>query len=424
MSPGGSPGLPPAGGGSPAFRTRTAQADRIRNEEAWPLARPIVQGDANAVRDPDDAVSRLAVGPPEPANARVGISNLTALERAVADLEGAEDAHAASSGMAAIGLVFLAHLSAGDHAVASADCYFDTEALLAQELARFGVTVTFAALHDPDSLRAALAPRTRIVYGETISNPALKLFDFSRAAAAAHDAGALLVVDNTFATPALCRPLAHGADLVVHSATKFLGGHHDLTAGVVAGRRDLIARVRRAGRAFGSTLGALDAWLALRGIETLAPRMAWISGTAAEVAAFLAAQQAVARVRYPGLPDAPQAVLARRLLPDGAGGMLAFDLDGGPAAVDAFTGSLRSIPYVPSLGGVETTVYSPPRRDPGGASPSPAAPLPRSGTVRVSVGLEDPRDLIADLAQALDRVPPTAPSPGGRTPPDPAGLAA
>ncbi len=389
-----------------AFRTRAAHAGDDPTA-VRPLAAPIHQGSVYAFPDAATHDLALTADPPGPTYSRSGSPNAAALEAAVADLEGAEAAVVAASGMAAIALVFLAHLSAGDHAVLSADCYADTGALVGEEMARFGVTASFVDTCNPANLAAVLTPRTRLVYVETISNPAMKLCDFPRIVEFAHAAGALVCVDNTFATPALCRPLGHGADLVVHSATKFLGGHHDLTAGVVAGRRDLIDRVRRCGYLFGPTLGALDAWLALRGIHTLAPRMAWVSATAAEIAAFLAAHPAVARVRYPGLPGSRQAALADRLLPDGAGGMLAFDLAGGQSAADAFVRALRLIPYAPSLGGTGTTVSYPPRRDPLGE-------VATAGTVRVSVGLEAPADLIADLTQALAVA---AASPGAVGPP-------
>ncbi len=228
----------------------------------------------------------------------------------------------------------------------------------------------------------------------------MKLCDLTRIAEIAHQGGALLVVDNTFATPALCRPLEHGADLVVHSATKFIGGHHDLTAGVVVGRRTLLERVRRCAYLYGPTLGSMDAWLALRGIKTLAPRMVWISETAAAVAAFLAAHPAVAAVRYPGLPDHPQAALARRLLPDGAGGMLAFDLAGGPSAAEALIRRLRMIAFAPSLGGTGTTISYPPTARPAGNEARES-----SASIRMSIGLEAAGDLIADLRQALDALP-------------------
>ncbi|MDP9366524.1 MAG: aminotransferase class I/II-fold pyridoxal phosphate-dependent enzyme, partial [Chloroflexota bacterium] len=373
-----------------------------------PLSEPIALSTVFVFRDPALADRRQTADPPEPNYGRDGLLNVRTLERAVAGLEGAEDAHATASGMAAIALVFLASLSAGDHVVVSADCYCDTTALLTHELGRFGVAASFVDAADPDAVRRALTPRTRLVYVETISNPAMKLADLPRLAEIAHDRNALLCVDNTFATPLLCRPLEHGADLVLHSATKYLGGHHDLTAGVVAGRRSLLDSIRRCGYRFGPTLGPMDAWLAVRGLHTLAPRIAWISETTATVAGFLRAHPAVAGVRYPGLPDHPQAELARRLLPDGAGGMLAFDPAGGADAADALIRRLRLIPYAPSLGGTTTTVCYPPR-DVRGAHGGDRDGSYCCSTLRLSVGLEAAADLIADLEQALAGLPAAPP---------------
>ncbi len=383
-----------------AFRTRAAHAGDDQSAPVRPLTEPIFQGTVYAFHDPALAEARHAADPSEPNYARDGLPNVRSLERAVAQLEGAEEGVAAASGMGTVALVFLAHLAVGDEVVVSADCYCDTATLLREELVRFGVGAVFVDTCDLETLRTSLTDRTRLVFVETISNPAMKLCDLARVAEIAHQAGALLVVDNTFATPALCRPLEHGADLVIHSATKFIGGHHDLTAGVVVGQRTLLERIRRCAYFYGPTLGSMDAWLALRGVKTLAPRMAWISETAAAVAAFLAAHPAVAAVRYPGLPDHPQAALARRLLPDGAGGMLAFDLAGGPSVAEALIRRLRTIAFAPSLGGTGTTVSYPPTARPAGNGVREP-----SASIRMSVGLEAAGDLIDDLRQALDALP-------------------
>ena len=382
------------GVGDHAFRTRAVHPVSHGSGGSHPLTAPIFQGSVYAFDDPEHFVASFTANPSEPTYSRSGLPNVEELETMLAGLEGGAAAVGAASGMAAIALTLLANLDAGDHLVVSADCYVDTRLLIEQELSRFGVAATFVNTCDLDDLREALTPRTRLVWVETISNPAMKLCDLNQLAAIAHAHDALLCVDNTFATPALCRPIEHGADLVVHSATKFLGGHHDLTAGVVVGAAERIERIRRCGYLFGPTLGAMDAWLALRGIHTLAPRMAWISASAAEVAQFLAGHPAVKAVRYPGLPGGSQDALAQSLLPDGAGGMLAFDVPGGKEISDAVMRQLRLIPYAPSLGGTSTTASYPPGHLSAGAHCSGA-------TIRLSVGLEAAADIIADLDQAL-----------------------
>lgn len=383
------------------LRTLATHAGEDATAPVRPLVDPISPSTVYAFRDPSLADRRRAADPPEPNYGRDGLPNVDAFERALAALEGTAEAHAVASGMAAIGLIFLAHLAAGDHVVASADCYCDTQSLLSHEMARFGVETSFADATDVAAIQAAITPRTRLLYVETISNPEMKLVDLARLGDVAHANGALLCVDNTFATPLLCRPIEHGADLVVHSATKYLGGHHDLMAGVVAGSSALIGPIRRCGYRFGPTLGAFDAWLALRGVKTLAPRMAWVSATALRVAAFLREHPEVSCVRYPGLPDHPQAELARRLLPDGAGGMLAFDLDGGTDAAKAMIGALRLIPYAPSLGGPTTTVSYPPQDLSTSLGDDDSYCC---GTVRLSIGLEAASDIVADLDRALAAV--------------------
>lgn len=381
-------------------RTVAAHAGEDRSGAVWPLSEPIAPGSVYAYRDPALAESRRTADPPEPSYARDGLPNVLSLERAIAVLEEAEAAHATASGMAAIAMVFLAHLSANDHVVASTDCYCDTQRLLSSELCRFGVDVTFVDTTDIDAVRGVITPRTRLLFVETISNPTMQLADLSCLSAVAHGEGVILCVDSTFATPLLCRPLTLGADLVVHSATKFLGGHHDLSAGVVAGSREMIDPIRRCGYFFGPTLGPMDAWLALRGMKTLAPRIAWISETTLQVAEFLDAHPAVASVRYPGLASHPQAELAKRLLPNGMGGMLAFDLHGGTGAANTMIRSLRTIPYAMSLGGTTTTICYPPRD----MTTGDAASCDTGDTVRLSVGLEAASDIIDDLRQSLARL--------------------
>ena len=375
-----------------SLRTRTIHSGEDRSEPVRPLSQPIFQSSAYAVEDFQMLTERQMADPPLPNYSRDHFPNVVALERAVADLEGAEDGYAVSSGMAAISLVLLALLSADDHIVIADGSYCDTEALLQRVLGRFNVHYTPVHLADTEALEAAITPRTRLIFAETIANPGMQVVDIDRIATIAHRNGVLLVVDNTFATPVLCRPLEHGADIVVHSATKFLGGHHDLSAGVIVGTHGTLQAIRENGYLLGSLVGAMDAWLALRGIRTLAPRMAWICETATQVAQMLSTHPLVAEVSFPGLAEGDQREIASRMLPHGYGGMIRFRLRDGQAAAEGVLRGLHMIPYAPSLGGTETTICHPP------------SSLPcsyKDGCLRLSIGLESADDVIGDLQQAL-----------------------
>lgn len=378
--------------------TRVAHAGEPPESLVWPLSDPLSLSTVYASHDPATAQQRAGADPPEPNYARDGLPNVRALERAVAHLERADDALAVPSGMAAIAITLLALLRAGDHVITVDGGYCEIQGLLAEEMARFDVTSTCVAAGDPAAILERTGPRTRMIIVESIANPSLRVANLPAIAAGASAQDVLLCVDNTLATPMLCRPLELGADLVWHSATKYLGGHHDLVAGVVAGRRDLIAIIRRQSQRLGMTLGAFDAWLALRGIHTLAPRMAWICDTAQAVARFLEAHPAVAGVQYPGLPRHPDAALAARLLPDGAGGIVTCTLRDGPASAAQVIRHLRLIPFALSLGGTVTTVCYPPLLEDDAGDDEERR---EHATLRFSIGLESATDLIADLEQAL-----------------------
>ncbi len=376
-------------------RTQTIHAGAAPLGHGQALGGEIVQSSVYGFREPADASARREAG--LPIYARDHFPSQRSLETAIAELEGAESAHVTPSGMAAIALTALALLTSGDRVIIGADGYCDTEELFLTEFPRLGIETTVVDLTDLAAVEAALRPTTRLVLAETITNPGMRVPDLAALAALLRPRGILLAVDNTFATPVLCRPLALGADLVIHSVTKFLGGHHDLVAGAVAGPAELVRRISRSGYFFGRLPGSFDAWLALRGLRTLAARMAWICPSAETVATFLAGHPAVRAVRYPGLRDAPDAEVVRRQLSDGAGGVLVFDLDGDRSTATQFMRDLRLIPYAGTLGGVESTICYPPVRDAVGAPPD-------VGSLRLSVGLEAPEDLIADLAGALANV--------------------
>jgi cystathionine gamma-synthase len=334
---------------------------------------------------------------------RFGTPNHAMLEATLADLEGAEAALVTASGMGALSAMLLGILKPGDHLVAGRDLYGSTTALLREQAPRWGIQVSFADAAEAAAVEAACTPATRAIFVEAISNPLLRLADLPGLARLARGRGLALLVDSTFASPALLRPLEHGATLVHHSATKYLSGHGDVTAGVLAGAAGPIGAARSEAVRIGLNLGPFDAWLTLRGVRTLALRMERHSTNALDLARFLARRAEVRRVHYPGLPDHPQHALARELLPAGFGGVLAFELRGGAAAVARFFGALRLGEFAPSFGDVTTTWSYPTRTSHRPLSPEEQAKLGIDpGLVRLSVGIEDVDDLRDALATALD----------------------
>lgn len=333
------------------------------------------------------------------------ISNPTTdlLEQRMASLEGAEAAVAMASGMGAITSVLWSFLQAGDELITDKTLYGCTFSFFQHGLSRFGVTVTHVDLTNPLALETAISDKTKIVYFETPANPNMRLVDIEAVSAIAKRHGAKTIVDNTYATPVQTRPLAHGADIVVHSATKYLGGHGDLIAGIAVGSNEDMAEVRMVGvkDMTGSVLAPFNAMLVLRGLKTLALRVERHARSAQEVAEMLSAHSQVAAVFYPGLESFPQHDLAKRQM-NGFGGMIAFELTGGYAAGINMMNRLQLIRRAVSLGDAETLIqhpasmthstYSREEREAHGIS---------EGLVRISVGLEDVSDVMADLHQAL-----------------------
>jgi methionine-gamma-lyase len=330
------------------------------------------------------------------------------LEARLASLEGGEAGLAVASGMGAISATMWTLLSAGDSVVIDRILYGNTFAFFTKGLTRFGVNVRLADFTDPDALAQALAAddKTKLVYFETPANPNLRVIDIARISLLAKSAGALAIVDNTFATPILQNPLKLGADLVVHSATKYLGGHGDPLGGAVVGSSALIERIRGTGlRALtGATLSPLNAFLILRGLKTLEVRMERHSRSAQQIAEFIERHPLVSHVAYPGLKSFPQYELAQRQmrLP---GGLIAFELEGGVEAGMAFMNRLELVVRAVSLGDAETLVQHPASMTHATYS---ADERKRHGIsdnlLRLSVGLENVEDLMADIAQALDHV--------------------
>jgi cystathionine beta-lyase/cystathionine gamma-synthase len=322
------------------------------------------------------------------------------LEEAIANLDGAAGAYAFASGLGAL-TTLLALFSQGDHLVAAEGCYGGTYRLLDQVFARFGIGVTYVGAVAPQGYRAALRPTTRAILVESVSNPCLVVPDLAALAVIAREAGALLVVDNTMLTPYWLRPLELGADLVLHSASKFLAGHNDCIGGVITARDPALAgQLGFLQNAMGAVLGPQDAWLVLRGLKTLAVRLERQQANALAVARWLRAHPRVTRVAYPGLPDDPgHGPLSRSA--GGFGAVLAFEV-GELAMVERLIPRLSLIAYAESFGGVETLITVPAVQTHANLTPSERERLGVTDTlVRLSVGIEHPDDLIADLAAAL-----------------------
>ncbi len=337
--------------------------------------------------------------------ARMGHPNRTVLERAVARLHGAPAAVATASGMAALASAILAACSAGDHLVASSRLYGGTHSLLEGHLRRLGLAVDYADQTDARAVQAALRPNTRLVLVETLSNPTLSLPDLEGLAGLARQRGFSLLVDNTFCSPVLHRPLEWGATAVVESVTKYLAGHSDVTGGVLAGPAELVQRAALVARDLGGSLDPVSAWLAVRGMKTVFLRLERHSENGMAVARWLAGRRGVLRVYYPGLAEHPQHGLARRLLPRGFGGMVSFEVAGGRAGAEVFTGHLRLIANAPSLADVTTTLLHPATTSHRYLAPERrAAAGVTDGLIRLSVGLEPVADLVADLERGLSAV--------------------
>jgi cystathionine beta-lyase/cystathionine gamma-synthase len=339
---------------------------------------------------------------------RYGSPTVAAFEAAVAELEGGEAAFALASGMAAMHVALLAAgVRAGASVVAALDLYGATFVLLSRLLTELGTRVRLVDVTDLAAVEAALAEmRPVVLVAETISNPLMKVADAPALAELAHRYSAQLLIDNTFASPYLFNPLAHGTDYVIHSATKYIAGHGDVMAGVIVTSAANRRKLYETNKLVGSVLGPFEAWLAMRGLKTLPLRVRQQCANAARVAEWLSAQSKVARVNYPGLPTHPQHDLARRLFQKrGFGGMLSFEIaDADRTSVFRFMEALDLCLAATTLGDIYTLVLHPATSSHGGLSEQERAKVGiREGLVRLSAGIEDAADIIADLEQALAR---------------------
>ncbi len=380
--------------------TRAIHAHETLHEGIDPVGFPIIPAATYDFRDLEEMRRVLADGSTGYLYSRWGNPTVRTAEAKIRSLEGAEESLLFSSGMGAISAVLLSLLRQGDTVVASAALYGETLRLLGR-LDRWGIAVQYVEPADFHRIAGFLPPRTRAVWFEPLVNPTLRLVDPRPIARACRAAGAISVADNTFASPHNLRPLAYGIDLVVHSLTKYLSGHGDLTGGCVSGSRAAIAQIEPMRRSLGATLSAFDAFLVSRGLKTFALRMKQHAAGASQVAAFLAGHPRVRRVLYPGLASHPDQALAGEILAT-PGGMVTFEVDGGQPAAEALVGRLALCRCAASLGGIETLVSLPVLSSHYGFDDAQLAGAGISrGMVRLSVGLEDPEDVIADLRQAL-----------------------
>lgn len=385
-----------------ALATRCVHAGQKPDPQTGALTTPLYQTSTFVFNSAEQGAARFAGTEPGYVYTRLGNPTQAALEEKVADLEGGEAALAFGSGMGAISAVIMALVKTGDHVVYGDTIYGCTYAFLHTILGRFGVEASSVDCSDLAAVEAAIRPNTRAVVLESPANPTMKISDIRALAGIAHQHGLKLVVDNTFMSPYLQRPLALGADVVVHSATKYIGGHGDVIAGVAVGRKEFMDEVRVTTlKDIGAVISPFDAWLLLRGLKTLHVRMDRHSENAMSVAEFLEQHPAVERVHYPGLPSFPQHELARQQM-DGPGGIMSFELKGGIDAGRRLMNRVRLCHVAVSLGDADTLIQHP-------ASMTHAV-VPQEdrlmmgitdGLVRISVGLEEPADIIADLRQAL-----------------------
>jgi cystathionine gamma-lyase len=336
---------------------------------------------------------------------RDGNPTLAQVECLIASLEGAESCLLTASGMGAMSTTVLGLVSQGDHVVAQRTHYMGTSQLLTEVLPRFGIEVSLVDQSNAEAIDAAITPRTRLLVLETPANPLLQLTDLAHVAEVGRRHGVLTLCDNTIGTPINQQPIGLGVDLVVHSATKFLGGHHDLMAGAIIGPRALVDRIWRGHIVFGAVADPFAAWLLMRGLRTLALRVDRQNRTAMRIADHLAKHSKVERVHYPGLTSHPQHALAARQMRGGFGGLLSFELRGGSKAGNDFVNAMRIPARAVSFGGFESLATQPAAMWAGSIGDNaPEAAGIALGLIRLSVGLEHPDDLLEDLDRTLTLV--------------------
>ena len=384
--------------------TRIIHAGQHPDPQTGAVATPIYQTSTFAFRNADHGAA-LFQGEPGYKYTRLGNPTIAALEENIAAQEGGCGGLGAASGMAAVNMVYLTMLGQGKHVVCTESLYGPSRTILETEYPRFGVEASFVDSSDPANVAAAMQDNTVLIYIETPANPTLKLADLRACAEIAHEHGAVLCVDNTFASPYLQNPLELGADIVLHSLTKFINGHTDVVGGmVVAKDAELLARLRKVHCNIGGTMDPHQAWLVLRGVKTLGLRMERAQENALRLATFLEKHEKVAWIRYPGLESHPQYELMRKQM-RGGGGVLSFGVHGGLVAGKRLIDSVELPTLAVSLGGIETLIEHPASMTHAGIPPEERLAADISDDlVRIAVGCESYEDLEADLARALDLI--------------------
>jgi len=387
------------------FDTACIHAGQAPDKLFGGVSVPIYQSSTFAFEDADQGAARFSGKDDGYKYTRIGNPTNAALERCVAELEGGKFGLATATGMSAISTVFMTFLGAGKHVVSTGSVYGPTRTILEKELTRFGVESTFVDSSDVNNVKNAIKKNTAMVYVETPANPTLSITDIAACAKVAHEAGAILVVDNTFCSPMLQKPLLLGADIVLHSMTKFINGHSDVVAGMlITNSQDLMKNMHRVICQMGGTIDPHQAWLVLRGVKTLALRVKVAQENAMKLAEELEKHPKIEWVKYPGLRSHPQYELAKKQM-SGPGAMISFEVKGGVKAGKTVMDSVGLSTLAVSLGGIESLIQHPASMT--HASMGPAARAEAGitdGLIRFSVGCEDCEDIKKDLWQALDKI--------------------
>lgn len=386
------------------FSTKAVHAGDRRGSSTGAVVEPIYETSVFAFSSTRELVDVMSEKVEGYVYTRYDNPTSRSVENKMAELEESEDAAVFSSGMAAIATTFFTLVSSGDHVVSTRDLYGGTLEFFTKVLPKFGVEATLVEASDLDETRSAIRSNTKVIYAETPTNPTLKVVDLLEVAKIGKEKGATVVVDSTFASPYNTKPAELGVDIVVHSATKYLSGHNDVTAGVICGSERLVQEMRKMRKSLGGTLDPLAAWLLLRGLKTLGLRMERHNSNGIEVARYLEKHPKVKTVYYPGLESHPQHSIAKRQM-RGFGGVVSFEMDGDFEKTVKFVENLELCSLAASLGGTETLVTQPVTVSHYFVS---AEDRRKAGItdqlVRLALGIEDPEDIIADLEQAFDKI--------------------